>query len=82
MYFIDCHTHIYPDPLAHKAAESIREFYHIDDVELDGTADALLSLGTAAGIDRFVVLPVGMKPDHVSHVNDFILEQPFPLLII
>jgi len=68
---IDCHTHIYPDALAHKAAENIRHFYEIDEVELDGTADALLSLGTAAGIDRFVILPVGMKPEQVRHVNDF-----------
>ena len=75
MHIIDCHTHIYPDPIAHKAAQSIRDFYQIEDVKLDGTVDALLTLGTEAGIDRFVVLPVGMKPDNVAHINDFILQQ-------
>lgn len=75
MQIIDFHTHIYPDAIAHKAAASIREFYQIGDVELDGTAAELLRLGTEAGIDRFVILPVGLKPNHVRHINEFILHQ-------
>ena len=30
MYFIDFHTHVYPDPIAPKAAESIRAFYELN----------------------------------------------------
>lgn len=75
MQIIDFHTHIYPDGIAHKAAQSIREFYQIDQVKLDGQVNALLTLGTQAGIDRFVVLPVGMKPSQVRHVNDFSVRQ-------
>ncbi len=75
MQIIDFHTHIYPDAIAHKAAQSIRDFYHIGDVELDGTTQQLFECGNAAGIDRFVILPVGLKPDHVGHINDFIVEQ-------
>lgn len=72
---IDFHTHIYPDPIAHKAAASIRDFYDIQDVKLDGTVDSLLRLGDAAGIDRFVVLPVAMNPRQTGHINDFIVSQ-------
>lgn len=75
MQIIDFHTHIYPDGIAHKAAENIRSFYHLDQVQLDGQVNALMTLGTEAGIDRFVVLPVGMKPNQVRHVNDFIVQQ-------
>ena len=75
MQIIDFHTHIYPNAIAHKAAQSIRDFYDIRDVEMDGTVDLLLQCGKEAGIQRFVVLPVGLKPDHVAHINDFIAEQ-------
>ena len=75
MQLIDFHTHIYPDAIAKKAAESIRNFYQIDGGGLDGTVDLLLSRGKEAGISRFVVLPVGLKPDHVQQINNFILSQ-------
>lgn len=42
---------------------------------MDGTVRTLLQQGDAAGIDRFVVLPEGMRPDKVRHVNDFILAE-------
>ena len=75
MQIIDFHTHIYPDAIAKKAAESIRQFYCIEGSNMDGTVDQLLQRGRDAGITRFIVLPVGLKPDHVSHINDFILQQ-------
>ena len=75
MKLIDIHTHIYPEAIAQKAAASIREFYDLDTHEMDGTAATLLERGTQAGIDRFVILPVAMRPDRTRHINDFILEQ-------
>ena len=75
MKLIDIHTHIYPPAIARKAAASIREFYQLATEEKDGTADTLLARGTEAGVDRFVVLPVAMRPDRTRHINDFILEQ-------
>ena len=75
MQFIDFHTHVYPDAIAPKAAESIRTFYQLGDDSMDGTVDSLLRLGDAAGVDKFVVLPVAMKPERTRHINDFILEQ-------
>lgn len=75
MKLIDIHTHIYPPAIARKAAASIREFYQLGTDEMDGTADTLLERGTQAGIDRFVILPVAMRPERTRHINDFILEQ-------
>ncbi len=75
MEIIDCHTHIYPDAIAAKAAASIRDFYSLGEEAIDGTVSQLLQRGEKAGISRFVVLPVGMRPDHVRSVNHFILER-------
>lgn len=75
MKLIDIHTHIYPDAISEKATESIREFYELDGGGMNGSASMLLSQGDKAGIETFVILPVGMKPDRVRHVNDFILSQ-------
>ena len=72
MRIIDIHTHIYPNAIARKAAASIREFYQLGTAELDGTADTLLKKGDEAGIDRFIVLPVAVRPDKARHINDFI----------
>lgn len=75
MHLIDIHTHVYPDSIARKAAASIREFYELDTTEMDGTVQTLLEKGDQVGIDRFVILPVAVRPDRTRHVNDFILEQ-------
>lgn len=75
MRIIDIHTHIYPPQIAKKASESICTFYDLHGSGMDGTVEQLLIQGKKAGIDRFVVLPVGIKPDRVRHVNDFILEE-------
>ena len=75
MKFIDFHTHVYPDAIAPKAAESIRQFYSLGNPSMDGTVDMLLQKGLAAGTTRFVILPVAMRPERTRHINDFILEQ-------
>lgn len=75
MYFIDFHCHVYPDAIAPKAADSIREFYHLGDDAMDGKVQTLLEHGTKAGIDKFVILPVALRPSRTRHINDFILEQ-------
>ena len=75
MYFIDFHSHVYPDAIAPKAADSIREFYHLGDDAMDGKVQTLLEHGTKAGIDKFVILPVALRPSRTRHINDFILEE-------
>ena len=75
MHLIDIHTHVYPPAIARKAAASIREFYQLGTDEMDGTTETLLKKGDQVGIDRFVILPVAVRPDRTRHINDFILEQ-------
>ena len=76
MKIIDIHTHIYPDKIARKATESVRDFYQLEgSVQMDGTVDMLLQRGEKAGISHYVVLPVSNTPNRVRSINSFILEQ-------
>ncbi len=75
MYFIDFHSHVYPDAIAPKAAQSIRTFYSLGEDTMDGTVKMLLEQGDKAGIEKFVILPVAMRPDRTRHINDFILQE-------
>lgn len=75
MKIIDIHTHIYPDKIARKATDSVRDFYQIYGGDLDGTVSTLLERGEKAGVSQFVVLPVSNTPSHVRSINSFILEQ-------
>lgn len=75
MDFIDFHTHIYPEAIAHKAADNVRDFYGFGNKEMDGSAKKLLERGDVAGTHRFVILPVAVRPDRTRHINEFILSQ-------
>ena len=74
MKVIDMHTHVYPDPIARKAARSIRNYYHLGE-NMDGTVSTLIARGTAAGVTNYLILPVAVKPEHVHHINEFTLQQ-------
>ena len=75
MQIIDIHTHIYPNDIAQKATDSVRNFYDIGTDGLNGTVEQLLRHKQAAGIDKCVVLPVAIRPDRVRGINEFIHEQ-------
>ena len=75
MKLIDIHTHIYPDKIARKATDSVRDFYQLQGSHMDGTVEMLLERGAEAGIRRYVVLPVSNTPNHVRSINTVILEQ-------
>lgn len=76
MYFIDFHCHIYPNTIASKAADNVRQFYNgLGNPSIDGSVHTLLDRGTKAGVEKFVVLPVAVQPSRTRHINDFILEQ-------
>lgn len=76
MHIIDIHTHIYPEKIAVKATDSVRNFYQLSGSgNMDGTVDLLLRRGQQAGISRYVVLPVSNAPDRVHGINSFILQQ-------
>lgn len=74
MKLIDIHAHVYPDAIAWKAAQSIRNYYHIGE-EMDGTPRMLIERGTLAGVSQYLILPVAVKPDHVQSINDFVRKQ-------
>ena len=75
MYFIDFHCHVYPDAIAPKAADSIRKFYHLGDDYMDGRVETLLKYGTKAGVEKFVILPVSLRPTNTRHINEFIIGE-------
>ena len=73
MDFIDTHAHIYPDAIAARAARSIGEFYHLD-IEASGRLDMLLQRGQQAGIVKHLVHSVGVTPDRVARINDYLMS--------
>ena len=76
MKIIDIHTHIYPDKVARKATESVRDFYQLEgSKKMDGTVEMLLERGKQAGIGTYVVLPVSNAPNRVRSINEFLLAQ-------
>ena len=75
MKIIDIHTHIYPDAIAQKATDSVKDFYGIGGANMDGTASLLLERHKAAGIAKSVILPVAIRSDRVQGINDYIKQQ-------
>ena len=75
MKIIDIHTHIYPDAIARKATDSIRDFYQIDGGGMDGSIRMLRDRGAQAGVSRYVVLPVSNSPRRVRSINEFLLAE-------
>ena len=74
MRVIDCHCHIYPQKIAHKAVEAIGDFYHIP-MQMDGTIDTLLKEGGLAGVTDFLVHSVATTPHQVKSVNEFVAKE-------
>ena len=76
MYFIDFHCHVYPDAIAAKAADNVRQFYSgLGNPVIDGSVQTLLDRGTKAGVEKFVILPVSLRPTNTRHINDFIIGE-------
>ena len=76
MHFVDFHCHVYPDAIASKAADNVRQFYNgLGNPVIDGKVDTLLDRGTKAGVENFVILPVAVQPTRTRSINDFILSQ-------
>ena len=66
---IDCHTHVYPDRIAERAAENLGRFYRFTVAE-SGTFSDLLSCERAAGIGGILILPVATSAKHVEKINE------------
>lgn len=70
---IDCHTHIYPDKIAQKAADAIGNFYGIP-MSMDGSLGTLLSAMDRSGVDKCLVCSAAVDAVHVRPVNDYIIS--------
>lgn len=73
-HIIDAHAHIYPEKIAHKAAQNISRFYDGID-QCGGSVPELLELMDLQGIDLAVVNSAAMTPHQVESINHFLLES-------
>ena len=55
MRIFDIHTHVYPDAVAQKATDSVKEFYGIPGAGLDGKVSTLLQQGQKVGISGYLL---------------------------
>ena len=70
----DAHCHIFPDKIASRAVKGTDDFYGEHSTG-DGTVKGLITEGTAAGIDGFVVQSVATTPHQVRSINRFIADS-------
>ena len=79
MQITDIHAHVFPDPIAGKASDSIGEFYHMP-VRQEGTVGQLLEAEKEAGISHAWIHSVALTPHYVDSINSFIANtvKQFP----
>lgn len=70
---IDMHVHIFPDPIAEKAARSISRFYGID-MAADGRLSTLLDVQRKAGVDKTLLCSAATTAHQTQPINDFTAE--------
>ena len=68
---INSHCHIYPNKIAARAVEGIRDFYDLH-MSLNGTVDDLLRDGETVGVAHYLVHSVATTPKQVQSINEFI----------
>lgn len=74
MKLIDIHTHVYPEKVARKATLSVCDFYEIPS-DNTGTSAELLEKGSRVGVEKYLILPVAIRPDQVVAINNFIKTE-------
>ena len=71
---INAHCHIYPEKIASKAVEGIRDFYDLD-MSLNGMLDDLIKDGSKVGVTHYLIHSVATTPKQVKTINEFIAES-------
>lgn len=71
---IDFHTHVFPDPIAEKAAKHISAFYGIPMRSKDARLSTLLQLERDAGIEQVVICSAATTCSQTTRINDFLSE--------
>lgn len=68
---VDAHTHVYPDKIAQKAADSIGQFYDIS-MSLNGSVSTLLATMEESGVEKSLICSAALTADRVPNINNFI----------
>lgn len=71
---INAHCHIYPDKIASKAVDGIKNFYDLN-MSLDGTVNGLIEDGNKVGVNHYLIHSVATTPKQVKSINEFIAES-------
>ncbi len=74
MFIYDMHAHVFPDKIAHKAADSIGGFYDLH-MDCNGTVEQLIEEETACGVNRMCIYSVAMNVHSMHSINTFIHSQ-------
>ncbi len=74
MKLIDVHTHVYPEKVARKATLSICDFYDMGS-DNTGTSEELIEKGRSVGVEKYLILPVAVRPGLASGINEFIKSE-------
>lgn len=72
---IDTHAHIFPNKIAHKAVDSIGDFYNLSMHGGVGMLDDLIEKGTQSKVDLFIVNSSATIRAQVEAINIFIVDS-------
>lgn len=68
----DFHCHVYPEPIAEKAAHAIGVFYENIEMHGDGRLTSTLEAGRKAGITHHLLCSAATSPAQIHSINSFI----------
>ncbi len=70
---IDMHVHVFPEKIALRAAENIRDYYSLP-MKGDGTFAKYLKLAENLNLKKIIISSAATKPQSVCVANDFIFK--------
>lgn len=71
---IDMHNHVFPDHIALRGAESIRDYYRLPLLG-DGTLDTVLDDAARYNVRRVVLCSAALRPEKIRTANEFTASQ-------
>lgn len=71
---IDVHNHVFPDRVALRGAESIRDYYGLP-LCGDGTLQTMLQSASQYNVKKVVVCSAALRPEKVRTANEFAASQ-------
>lgn len=70
---IDAHTHVFPDPIADKAAVSIGDFYDCPPAH-SASVKSLLETGAKYNISHYLICSAALSPHQTDSINAFMAQ--------